>query len=378
MSGFLPELSQALLLEVALAEPARAVAAWMSWRAMRGEVGLTGIDPASSHLLAMISRRLEGLEHDGWEVPKIRGVHRKSLTRNLMLEHRVRPQLERLRAAGVAFVVTGPMGLLRRVFPDPGARYVSAFNVLVRPADAGRVVALLTADGAFHARTTEDPDRRAALVDFQALESEDGLELLVHTRFLPESFTAAGGDDAVWARTVTGPAAGLADARLLGPEDALIDAAVRGAVWTDHGFVDWALDLAGILRTYDVDWELVISEAARYHVGIPVGATLGALPSRGVPVPAEVLRRLVEIPKSAAERAYFEVKLRRPSLALGTLWADWRFRVAPRRGALAAALGFPGYLEERLGLAGRRATAGLLLGALRAQLAPEGGGRRGA
>lgn len=371
MSGFLPELTQALLLEVALAAPERAVPAWYEFRAVRGEVGLTGIDPASSHLLAMISRRLETLAHDGWEVPKIKGVHRKSLTKNLMLEHRVKPELERLRAAGVDFVVAGPMGLLRRVFPDPGARYVSAFDVLVKPGDAARAVTALTASGAFRARSPEDPARRAAIVDFSVLESDDELELVVHTAFLPESFTAGGDDAPVWARTVTGPAGGLADARLLGPEDALVYAAVHGAVWTVHGFVDWALDLAGLVRTYAIDWDLVVSEAARYHVGIPLGATLGVLLSRGVEVPTEVLRRLVALPKSAAERDYFEVKFRRPPLDLATLWADWRFRVAPGKGPLAAALGFPAFVEERLGLPGPRATAGLFLGALKAQVTPE-------
>jgi len=346
MSGFLPTLEQSLLLQVALAPDARALAAWTAWREVRGAQGLTHIDPASSHLLPLIARRLETLPgYDRWELAKIKGVHKKSLTRNMLLQHRVRPLLARFADAGIDAVVVGAAGLVKRVYPDLGARYMVAFDVWIPPATLPGALSLAREAG--WTPTIRAPERRVEVGDFQVLRGADGLELVLRTHFLAESFCAGNADTVVRDRTLE--EARGAETRVLAPEDALVQAAVVGASWSAEAFVDWATDLALGLARWSIDWDRVVELAATYKVGLAVGSTLGTLPSVGVPVPVEVLRTLVKLPKSGAERAAFAARTTRPPLELASLWADYRFRFASGKSLPRALIGFKRFYDLRLG-----------------------------
>lgn len=346
--GFLPTLEQSLLLQVALAPAPRALAAWQAWREVRGEQGLTHIDPASSHLLPLIARRLETLPgYDKWDFAKIKGVHRKSLSRNMLLQHRVRPLLARFEDAGIDAVVVGAAGLVKRVYPDLGARYMIAFDVWIPPAALASALSLATEPDAGWTATIRAPARRVEVGDFQVLKGADGLELVLRTHYLSESFIAGNADAIVRDRTIE-EARGTAT-RVLAPEDALVQAAAHGATWSAEAFVDWAADLALAIDTWTLDWDRVVELAATYKVGLAVGSTLGTLPSIGVPVPVEVLRTLVKLPKSSHEREAFAARTTRPPLELASLWADYRFRFAAAKSLPRALWGFKRFYDLRLG-----------------------------
>lgn len=351
--GVFPGYEQRLLLEVALAEPERALAAWSRWREARGERGLNLVDPASSHLLPLVARRLGELEYDGWESAKLRGVHRKSLTRNVLLLHKTAAALGHLANGGIDAVLVGAAAMALRAYPDRGARYTTQAELWLPGANLERAAALATADGTWRLGGP-------AQAEYQVLVGADELTLVLRTNFLPESRIAPGADADVRKRCTT-----TANWTLLAPEEALLHAAVTGLVWTAESFVDWATDVALTLRSYRIDWARVVALAGRYHAGLPLGAALGSLPALGVSVPAEVLRALVQLPKSEIEREAWAMRSERPPLDPQALWAEWRFRFVPDQSRLSALRGFPAYLAGRLGLPGPAALPAYALQVLR-------------
>lgn len=355
--GVHPGPEQRLLLEVALGPIPRALVAWRRWRDLRGERGLGKLDLASAHLLPLVARRLADVPvadgdpgsevagyHDGWEAAQLRAIHRRSLGRNVALLHKTATALARLADADLDVVLVGEAALALRVYPDRGARTLTQADLWLPGGDLARAAALLASDGAWRAAGAPHPDR-------VALAGDDDLALVLRRDFLPESRIASPGADA----TVRARATRTANWTLLAPEEALVHAAVTGFVWTPDALVDWVADVALTVSAFAIDWERILLLAASYHISLPIGAALGVLPAVGVPVPADVLRDLVRLPKTRLERDAFAARCERAPLDPQALWAEWRFRYVPDQSPLTALRGFPGYVAGRLGLPGASA-----------------------
>ncbi len=343
-------LEEGLLLR-AILEPDDA-AAWRSfecWRDLRGERGMHMTAWPIIRLLPMVHRRLEVLPHyDGWERNRLRGVHRKSLTKNTILWGRAKDALRRLADAGHdLMLVDGALhGQLH--YPDPGARMLVSIDLVVRPGVISKIETLLGADG-WHPVMPERTlaGRMAAalsrlvIAPRRVFKTADGLELTVREDLFgaaPVPRAPAPHLDA-WTRSTRLELRDLA-LRQPSPEHQVLMAAYAAtSAVPETRLVDPLLDLALLLRVAPIDLDgaggadRVVALATTGSLVSHLAAALKALASLTTepdPTTRRLSERVAATPRDASAERLFQVHSAlapgAPEAVLRTLWERFRRR----------------------------------------------------
>jgi hypothetical protein len=219
-----------------------------------------------NRLLAFLHRHLRQISIPPGPAVKVGQMHRMEVARALRLTAELRRMMDGLSAAGIeALAYKGPV-LAVQAYGDLAMRAFSDLDLLVRPADVPRALALLEADGYEPVmRFTPARERwfRRVDGDYQMLDGERGVLVEVHARVQTLRFGIAFDTDGLMRRAVP-VSAGGAMLRTLADDDLLLVLCAHGA---KHRWkrLEWVAALAELLRAGRGDLGTILARATDLH-----------------------------------------------------------------------------------------------------------------
>lgn len=368
-----PSDEQRLLLEAALLEGDRAVAAFRAWRnTVRLEAEFSR---GSFRLLPLVYHSMLRLGVDDPLMGRLKGVYRRSWYETHQLFHRAQPVVARLAAAGIDVMLSKGSPLALSYYRNLALRPMSDLDVAV-PQDRLHDALGVLKDLGW--RLAREPD--ADMVRFRhAVQcfGADGGELDLHWRTMFE-ISDKGGDASFWA---TAEPLDFMGTRIRQPDPThtLLLVVVHGVRWNLETPVRWIPDALAVMRSRaaDLDWNRLLALATTHRVTYRLGLGLSYLAERfEAPVPRFVLQRIRAADQSLLERFENSVVLHddgslEPSAVRNELVCLAEYsRYAGSRSPVGLAVGYTHYRRYRFGPQGRRELLPRILRAVRRRLMP--------
>lgn len=315
-----PTPAQLLVLHAALdRDREQAHAAWRRWR--RG-VDFDEVDHGSTRLLPLVYRRLGPDAFDAEVVGRLKGLYRRSWSRNQLLFKRAAEAVELLGAAGIETLVIKGASLALLSYGDVGVRPMDDVDVLVPFERTGEAISVLAAAG-----WSPDKDDPATWIQVHhslgfAGPREGEVDLHWFALWQPAS------DRELWVASVPMELAGTGT-RAPSAADQLLLACVHGTPWSPLPPFRWIADAVTVIRSAgeQLDWDRLAAEAERRRLTVATAAALAYLREEfDAEIPDAVLGQLRAAPASRHERAAFRAACR-PDSPLRTLRMAWdRYR----------------------------------------------------
>jgi hypothetical protein len=351
-----PEPDELLLLRAALLDGNDALDAWRAFTAAHG--GIEDLGYASYRLLPRLSRTLAVLDPHDPETARLKGVYRHAWYANQQLLYDGSVAIGALQESGIPVIVLKGAALIA-LYPDNiGLRPMDDVDILVRPRDAERALAVLHALG-------WTSDERRSLIQVMRLRHALALrgprgELDLHW----SSLAPRSDDEQLWEDAIPVSLHGVRTSAP-SPTDQLLLACAHGLGWSPSR-VRWITDAMLVIGTTgeEIDWPGLVERARLRRITLDLAAALDFLKTEfAVAVPASVVAELRRSPVRAGERVAHAIKV-----APRRRGAHWRLaRVTARRSDLARRLaaapptpsGHPvgalSYLQEEWNMPSRRA-----------------------
>jgi hypothetical protein len=351
-----PDELQTALLRVALCEPD---VARREWEQLRPDLDLDDVwDAEVQRVLPLVRDNLVRAGIDDSDVPRLRGVQRRTWFENQQRIHQITPTLAALRDAGVDLLLLKGLPLALIYYEDLSLRPMADVDVLVRYDHYDRALDLLEADG--WSDVLDIPrDRRRRMYHGSGLTHPDGRSLDVHWQLalpfvLPHA--EAESNDDFFAAAVPLEVNGLPLATLA-PADMLLHLVVHGLWSGSSAHVRWCAHATIVVRRAgdELDWDRVLDQTIRRDLVVPVGNALRFIEDVcDAPVPPWVINELAKAPVSRRTRRAYTVILRDPAgpEVLGGLrgtQAYWA-RQSAKWGPVRAARELPWFLQDNWNL----------------------------
>lgn len=314
-----PTPEQLLVLHAALDGREEALTAWQRWR---HEVDFDAVDHGSARLLPLVYRNLGPDAFEAEVAGRLKGLYRRSWSRNQLLFKRAAEAIGVLETAGVETLVTKGASLALLSYRDVGARPMNDVDVLVPIERTSEAISALTAAG--WSADKDDPVGWTQVHHSLGFAGPSDGEVDLHWFSLWQPAS----DRPLWADAVPMVITG-ALTRAPNPADQLLLACIHGAPWSPLSPFRWIADAITVIRSgaEQLDWDRLLAEAERRQLTIASAAALAYLREEfGAAIPDAVLARLRAAPASRHERAAFRAACR-PDSPLRTLRMAWdRYR----------------------------------------------------
>lgn len=339
--SFWPSEQQELILRtVALPDDA----ARDAWGRLTSLMDLDRLEEGSFQLMPQLYRRLVGLGIDAPELPRLKGIYRRSWYANQLLLERGATLLRAFAERGIEPLIVGDAALAVRTYGDTGSREIAQMEIIVRSGDvavAGELVG--------RAGWAIPAERLAGVVKRRGMVRIGGgaqRPLLVQTALLPE-FSLTGLADETFGAATRGEIVGV-PALFVDPADELVRVCALGARRTFWHSIVWAADAAALTGAWPVNWDRVVAVATANRAGLAVADALRYLTATlEIPVPSEVAEQLAAAPVEKKDLLAQRLAAGRAGSAGATL--------APLIRTTDAGLGpalrrLPGFLRDRMSL----------------------------
>jgi polysaccharide transporter, PST family len=278
--GYRPGPVQQQLLVVALGNPERAADAWKS---LPDTFDLDELEPGSFELMPLAYRNLSAVHPDDPELPRLKGIYRRSWVKNNLLLGRTSEIADALRAAGIPTLFLEGPTYAARFYGDLSLRPTSSVHVLVPPSDAAEASALLELKG-------WTPRSGSGAYPGWRLLFDAGGNICVLRSSLAFDYLSRdddGAGDPLW-HAAEEQRIGESVVLVPTPTDALLATCVAGARYGPLPTTQWLTDAVMILRTAEVDWDRVIDLAVTHRQQLRLREALACLLELPVPVPDRV------------------------------------------------------------------------------------------
>lgn len=286
-----PPEGQILLLIAALSDLEPARQAWRQWQARQQLADATSPEV---RLLAAVARRIADLEPATPLDPRLVGARRYIWTHTQMTLGTTRPLLAAMRAEGVRLLLLKGAA---RLAADPQLaqeRALRDIDALVHPDDWEQAMRIAWREGWQNEKAGRDLRslRRAHALALRSPRPGASGEFDLH-RFALTECRNEGQDDGLWQRAL--PVRFL-DIDVLRPSatDFALFALTQSMLYSAApSAAHWALDVDPLIRTNQIDWELLLEETRVRRIEPYVAAPLLMLRGRiGSPVPSAVVEAL--------------------------------------------------------------------------------------
>lgn len=291
-----PTRLQELLLQAALIDDERALAAW---RKVRPEVGPGKLDASVQVVLPHLRANLQRLGVEDELFGLFKGVHRYVWAQNQLLLARMMPLVAALEDAGIATLLLKGAGLVAGSHLDAGMRPMKDFDVLIPTRQARAAIDVPLGAGLKPILdvplwwVTDYAPAYECGWAFEMIERGRSLRLDLHWHATYVS-RQRDADDDFWDAARTVDLLGVRT-RALDPTDELLVAIVHGMHWDPLPTYRWVVDSTLLARgdAGAIDFERLVEQARRRRVVAMVSAGLSYLHDvLSVPVPADALRAL--------------------------------------------------------------------------------------
>ncbi len=338
------------LLGAALHQDGRAISNWQDWWAQAGS--LDGLDVGEYRLIPLVYRNLKTLGYgEAAEMGRLHGIYRQTWLRNRIAEARLLEAVHALQSVGIESLALKGMAMVGIAYGESGVRPMNDIDLLVHGKDFRRAVAELNGrDWTFSQGRPGEELRFARLFHAVALSHPSGIELDLHRHILEES-NWRGADDGVWERKQRLELAGR-ELWTMSPADHLVHLVVHGVRWDPVPPIRWIADAVTLIRTNEIKWDVVATEAERRGVSLAVGAALRFLCDEfAVAVPGEPLTEIEAVAPGRLERIDFRFQQGGPgAVSQVSRYVTRYLRLTSKRSALERVLLFPLFLRAMWGL----------------------------
>jgi len=348
-----PDTEQMQVLTAIFAPDLEARSSFADWRSA---LDLQGpFDAEVFRLLPLLYLRLCDLGIEDVLMPRLKGVYRHALMRNMWLLHETEPAVAALEEAGVPTLMLKGAPLALTAYRTPAARPMGDLDVAVPKVLAAEAVRVLEAAG-WNSRGIY---LGALSVSHAApFRNARGAEFDLHWHFLQET-SRSSVEGRFWQTARSLDLDGIAT-RMLDPALAILHALVHGLRANPVPPVRWVADCLTLIRhNADLDWNLLVEVARATQVTQRVRLGLDHLVKRfAAPVPIDTRNALGSSSPSLIERAETAALLSPTRGLIGNmvtkqviLLADY-FRQGDESG-LRRVPGFVQYVHRRLAMTSR-------------------------
>ena len=345
-----PSPDHELLLRVAVQRDERGVKAW---HALRPRLDLDTMSHDGAKLLPLVHRSLVALGIDDPDLARMKGLHRHHWYKNQRLLQQVSPVLAALGEAGIPTMTLKGVPLGLTYYEDLGVRPMSDLDLLVPFTRFREAVGIIDRLG-----FAGDPITEPALRYFHSRPSiaangtEVDLHFLIHEALGLRGVPAAWahdfwsvdiGLDEFWSRALPLQVAGVVTTAPA-PEDLLLHVLVHGSGNDSGASLRWIADAVTIIdqRGGSLDWNLLVQQARRRHVGPAVRETIAYLDAAGfATIPPATLAAVRSITTTRRDRLVHRLRVDptiQPGRLMSARWAAGRFLCATAQEPLPSAL----------------------------------------
>jgi hypothetical protein len=339
-----PSETQELLLVAALADGSAAVGAWMD---VRPRLSIDELELGSFALLPLIYRNLSAAGHDDVDLPRLKGIYRRTWVRNNLLVERTAATAGALLESGIRAEFIEGVVLASRVYGELGLRPTSFVDVLVEELDLSGALAAVARAG-----WTERPGRAPSRGARYVFDREGNACILRTVLAADSPRTAGAGAVAFLWETGEPHSLGGVAVPVPPPAETLLATCATHARVDARRSVQWVVDAKMLLRA-GVDWEGLFALARESGQVARLRDVLGLLARLpGSRPPREVCDRFLAAEVSRRERVAYlcTVGAVRGPGSLPMLVGEHLAATADRS-ALGVVATFPGFLRDRWGLA---------------------------
>jgi hypothetical protein len=348
---------QALVMKAALGDGDAALAAFAEWRQ---SIDLAGdFDRGTFRLLPLLYQNMRRLDCRDSLLGRLKGVYRLTWYENNLLFNETEPLVAELERQGIATMLIKGAALTLRYYGNLAVRPMADLDIVVRPADAHRAMAILAGQGWTRTATASDDDlryRHAMLFTHR----QHGGEVDLHWHILYEGGNAAA-DEFFWSTAQPLTFCGV-KTQQLDPTSMLLHTIIHGLRWNPEPPIRWIIDAMVILRQSEaaIDWQRLVAFAGKMRLCYRLWLGLAHLVARfDAPVPTWVLDRLAAAGISLLERIENSVVLHdrdrlyaHPIIKNWVIFADY-CRISSAHGPLEFLSGFSHYVRYAWHLRGR-------------------------
>ena len=345
---WIPTPTQVLLLRaILLHDDAAARRAYDQWRSC---TTFDSLDGGTARLLPLLFLTAKSR---GWHDPETALLHaryRAAWAANTMLFRSTAPYLVMLANVGIELVLLKGAGLIDAAYGgNVGARPATDVDILVRPADAPKALAVLQAQG-FNTtvKLAFGPSKYAAYGAMNLGRGTDA-QIDLHWR-LHNNARDHRQIERMWTRRREVSFAG-GPASTLDPTDHLLHAVLHGAASAAVSPCRWVADAVLLTRcSTPINWGRLLLDAAALGAVRPMQIALPLLVREfDAGIPAEVLERLERLRADTLDRVQHWVRTGPPTRIRESIHVatDYLARTDGTT-ALARAVHFPRYLRNTL------------------------------
>jgi hypothetical protein len=282
---------------------------------------------------------------------KLKGVYRLTWYKNQMLFHAITSLLRSFHHTGIDTLVLKGAALTLLCYKDYGLRPMNDFDVLVHTEQALPAIRLLQEMGWNPMEFT--PNEEYISVSYShGFADEAGREFDLHWHVFSQCRTPDADKD-FWEYAVLIDFHGV-PTYILNPTDQLFHICVHGAKWNITPPFRWIADAMIILNDAQtrIDWESMITQAAKRRVTLPLLDTLHYLKKTfDAPVSSKILQNLGDVPVTWIERMEYKIAINPPTRWTATLDLWCQHSRLSGHASLPLRLGrFPKFLQKIWGV----------------------------
>lgn len=299
----LPTDTETELLRAILYSGQKGREAWQTWRKRAGDpkMAFERTHSAQRGLTPLLHRAVirNAISVEPTVSSFLRAAYFREELRSNAYRRILKETLAALTADGPPPVILRGCSLSDTVYEAAEARHSHGINLLLADSDLSAVANRLRAIGF---KPTPSSRRSRGAIAFSWIHPS-GLPLDLHTQLLDLPYYAAP-IHAVWSRVR--PLPGLdSDARMLGPEDALLHVCGNAASSGTRTSLRWVCDAWLLIERHPrLDWTLFLTTAQSMKLGVPLSVLMRYLvEALDASVPAEILTSLDALAQNADNTA---------------------------------------------------------------------------
>lgn len=308
-----PTADEKEFLQLILCDDSDFPARWNAWTSAHD---FDDIDDTKWHLCSLLYVRMMelGMEHDPL-FGRIKGIYKMIWVRNQQILAAAKDLCSILGSQNIPVTFLKGIPMLVDVYRNTGARLTGDVDIFIPPEHAQRAVALIL-DGGWEYWKPWMPDISNPVPSmYQVTKSTDFINrhgivadvhwnifgLYHHAQPMDILFLKRGISTIAFREAYAASAVPLQDqtipAMRLGNEDMLIHAVVHGSENATARGIRWVTDAAAIMRSFDIDWNLVADRAHAFGLSLELWMAFRYLREEiGLDIPQGFLDDLSSIP----------------------------------------------------------------------------------
>ncbi|MBN8822210.1 MULTISPECIES: nucleotidyltransferase family protein [unclassified Spirosoma] len=319
---------QILLLKAALFPVQEALAAWQTWKKIRGWDQFTPthinllpslfdpLDGDSQRLMPLVYRNLE--KSGDPLVVHLRGIYRYTWMSNQRFVLKMSQVIEVLHQNGIDTIALKGIPLSLLYYEDMGVRLMYDLDVLIPTAQADLAIQTLQ-QPPLALKSSRFESKHRHILHAMHLWDANNVDVDLHWNLLHQH-TYPNADVPFWQARQPVRLSNDQFTHALSPTHQLFHNLVHGFDWGETPAIRWIADSYVIYTKpgLSIDWHTLLDLAEQYRVTYPVWQALHVLTSEfKLALPPDVEQRLTTLPISTAETTYFALlRKRSPNQAI--------------------------------------------------------------